>query len=94
LDVDSEKTMPGPRERSRNSESVHLRHEVQNKEVQTAGSWAYARGVYQARLTPRQGGSAIPIDGKYMTILKKQNDGAWKLYRDMFNSNVPPGKSD
>ena len=68
--------------------------EIQNKEMRTAGDWAYARGTYQAKLTPKGGGPAIPIDGKFMTILKKQNNGVWKLYRDIFNSNVPPVKSD
>ena len=30
------------------------------------------------------------IIGKYLTILKKQTDGSWKIYRDCFNSDVPP----
>jgi uncharacterized protein (TIGR02246 family) len=62
---------------------------ITNQEVVAAGEWAYARGVYEATLTPKAGGEDIPVDGKYMTILQKQPDGTWKIYRDIFNSNVP-----
>ena len=63
---------------------------VHTEEVRTAGDWAFARGMYAATLTPKAGGPAIPIDGKFMTILARQSDGSWKIYRDIFNSNVPP----
>jgi uncharacterized protein (TIGR02246 family) len=65
---------------------------ITNAEVRTAGDLAFARGTYKATLTPKRGGNPIPIDGKYMTILSRQSDGSWKIYRDIFNSNVPPGK--
>jgi len=65
---------------------------ITNAEVRTAGDWAFARGTYRASLTPKQGGKPIPIDGKYMTILTRQADGSWKILRDIFNSNVAPGK--
>lgn len=65
---------------------------ITNEEARTAGDWAFARGTYKASLTPKQGGQPIPIDGKYMTILARQGDGSWKIHRDIFNSNVAPGK--
>jgi uncharacterized protein (TIGR02246 family) len=61
-----------------------------NEEVQVGGEWAIARGGYTATLTPKAGGDAIPVDGKYITILQQQVDGSWKIYRDITNSNVPP----
>lgn len=64
---------------------------IANHEVETVGDWAYSRGVYQATLTPKRGGQSIDVDGKYMTILKKQPDGSWKIHRDVFNSNVGAG---
>ncbi len=60
-----------------------------NEEVGVARDWAFARGTYGATLTPKEGGEAIVVDGKYMTILQRQPDGSWKIYRDIFNSNVP-----
>jgi uncharacterized protein (TIGR02246 family) len=65
---------------------------VNNAEARSAGYLAFARGTYQATLTPKKGGNPIAIDGKYMTILVKQADGSWKIHRDIFNSNVLPKK--
>jgi ketosteroid isomerase-like protein len=65
---------------------------ITNQEVRTAGDLAVARGTYKAVLSPKQGGGPISIDGKYMSILLKQPDGSWRIHRDIFNSNVPPGK--
>ena len=69
----------------------HFEMRIHTEEVRTAGEWAYARGSYQATLTPKSGGAGIPIDGKFLTILARQADGSWRIYRDIFNSNVPPG---
>ena len=64
---------------------------ITNKEVRVTGDWAYARGTYTLSMTPKAGGETINIDGKFLTILKRQVDGSWKIFRDCFNSNVPPG---
>ena len=64
--------------------------QIRTEEVQGAGDWGFARGTYTATLTPKTGGAAIPIDGKFMTILVRQPDNSWKIHRDIFNSNVPP----
>ncbi len=37
----------------------------------------------------KEGGEAVTVDGKYMTILQRQPDGSWKIHRDIVNSNVP-----
>ena len=63
-------------------------HVINNEEVQVAGDWAFSRGTYTLSITPKAGGEEIFIDGKYMTILKRQTDGSWKIHRDIFNSNV------
>ena len=64
--------------------------DIANEEIAVADDWAYSRGVYTATLTPKDGGQPIPIDGKFMTILQRQPDGAWKIHRDIFNSSVAP----
>jgi uncharacterized protein (TIGR02246 family) len=65
--------------------------EITNEEVEVAGSLAFSRGHYVATFSPKDGAQPIPVDGKFMTILKKQPDGSWKIHRDIFNSNVAPG---
>jgi ketosteroid isomerase-like protein len=59
-------------------------------EIVVNGSWAYSHGLYTQDLTARSTGKSIHIDGKFLTIFKKQSDGSWKIFRDCFNSNVPP----
>ncbi len=62
---------------------------IKNEETKVAGVWAYCRGTYTISLTPKGGGETGFVDGKYLTILRKQTDGSWKVFRDIFNSNVP-----
>ncbi len=52
--------------------------------------FGFAYGNYTFTLVPRAGGEKIFGDGKYETIFRKQPDGSWKIFRDCFNSNVPP----
>lgn len=63
---------------------------INNEEVELLGDFGFARGTYSALLVSKGGGEEIPINGKYLTIFKKQADGNWKIYRDVFNSNVSP----
>ena len=59
-------------------------------ETTSAGDWAYSRGVYKVTFPLGDSGEEGVIDGKFMTILKRQPDGTWKIHRDIYNSNVPP----
>jgi len=59
-------------------------------EIVVNGSWAFSRGTYTQDLKAKSSGKISHVDGKFLTIFKKQADGAWKIYRDCFNSNVPP----
>lgn len=65
--------------------------DITNQEVGVTGDWAFSRGVYTATFAPKDGSEPIPVDGKFMTILKRQADGGWKVHRDIFNSNLAPG---
>ena len=65
--------------------------EITNEEVEVDGNLAFSRGHYVATFSPKDGAQPIPVDGKFMTILKRQTDGSWKIHRDIFNSNVAPG---
>jgi ketosteroid isomerase-like protein len=57
------------------------------EEITVAGNWAYSRGTYDSDRV--EGGKKVRIDGKFLTIFKKQSDGSWKIYRDCFNSSTP-----
>ena len=64
--------------------------DIHVQETVIAGDWAYSRGTYTLTFTPKGGGAAGAVDGKFTTILQRQSDGTWKIHRDIFNSNVPP----
>lgn len=59
-------------------------------DVQVTGDWAFYRGNYTLDLIPKDGGPTTHIDGKWLDILKKQPDGAWKVYIDSGSYNKPP----
>jgi uncharacterized protein (TIGR02246 family) len=62
--------------------------ELNTTSVEGRGDLAYAVGTF--RLTPK--GAAKPIDGKWVTVQKKQSDGSWKVVVDTWNLNAPPSK--
>jgi ketosteroid isomerase-like protein len=52
--------------------------------------YGFVYGNYTYTLAPKAGGVKILGDGKYETILKRQPDGSWRIFRDCFNSNLAP----
>jgi ketosteroid isomerase-like protein len=68
--------------------------ELTTTRVEGRGDLAYSVGTYRMTLTPKKAGAKpFPTEeGKYLTVLKKQADGSWKLLYDMWSPNSPPGK--
>ncbi|MEJ2291923.1 MAG: nuclear transport factor 2 family protein [Deinococcales bacterium] len=62
---------------------------IDPQEITVIGDWAYTWGLYTKDVTPEGGGATSHVDGKFMTILRRQDDGSWRIYRDIDNSNVP-----
>jgi ketosteroid isomerase-like protein len=56
---------------------------AERAEVSNSGDLGYSTGTYTATF-----GEATD-KGKYVTIWRKQSDGAWKVVEDMFNSDTP-----
>ena len=68
---------------------------ISSEEVELAGDWAFERGSYTMKLTPKKEGEAMAEKGKYIVILQKQTDGSWKLAREVWNSDDPlPGSAE
>jgi uncharacterized protein (TIGR02246 family) len=65
--------------------------ELQTTAAEGRGDLAYTAGTYRMTLTPKKPGSkALPTEeGKYITVLKKQGDGSWKITYDIWNANAP-----
>jgi ketosteroid isomerase-like protein len=62
---------------------------VTTQEVIVSGDWAFAHGVYTSESVPKAGGKTTYVDGKFLTVFKREADGTWKIYADTSSSNVP-----
>lgn len=54
------------------------------------GDVAIETGGYSMKVTPP--GASAPMEdvGKFIVVWKRQKDGSWKIYRDMFNADSAP----
>ncbi len=52
------------------------------RELQLQGDWAYIRTRLRVTMTPRQGGETMARSGYTLSILRKGDDGRWRLARD------------
>lgn len=68
--------------------------ELNTVAVEGSGDVATAIGTYKMTLTPKKAGAKpLPTEeGKYLEVLKRQDDGSWKLIYDMWSPNAPPAK--
>jgi len=58
---------------------------ISTDDITMAGEYAIAHGHFLIERVVD--GEPVIFDGKFLTILKKQSDGRWKIYRDCSNSN-------
>ncbi|MFN3230570.1 MAG: YybH family protein [Alphaproteobacteria bacterium] len=67
-------------------------------DVEVQGDWAFARYDYEVRVEMKEGSTEIGQEGaltdnvnrsKYFDVLRRQDDGSWKVYRHTWNA-MPP----
>jgi len=56
--------------------------ESEVQELQVMGDWAYCWTHIAVTMTPINGGAAARRSGNTLTILRKQSDGRWVIFRD------------
>jgi len=62
------------------------------RELEVLGDTAYTRHVFTVTATPKAGGTPIQYSGKAVTVFGRQDDGTWKIRRDISNTDAPlPG---
>jgi len=66
------------------------------EDVRVSGNLAVVRGIDTGTSTPRSGGEPVKYNLKWLIVLDRQSDGAWKWIYEMWNDNNPlpetPGK--
>ena len=60
-----------------------------NQEIVVDGDLAFHRYSYDIVLTPK-GGEPTKESGAGIQILQRQQDGSWKISKDIWNSDSPP----
>lgn len=60
-------------------------------DVMMAGDVAVETGTFAWTFAAKDG-SEIKDQGKYLTIWRRQSDGAWKIIRDINNTDLPAAK--
>ncbi len=54
-------------------------------EIVVLGDWAFSSGNYS--IDPVKDGKTMHLEGKFLTVFKRQDDGSWKIYRDSASMN-------
>jgi uncharacterized protein (TIGR02246 family) len=67
--------------------------EISAEDTKIIGDWAFEDGAYSFTAMPKAGGKQISDRGKYLVVLQRQNDGSWRWFRDIDNSDSPPEPS-
>lgn len=52
------------------------------QEIHVAGNFAYCWSHLQVDITPLQGGSSMRRSGYTLTVMRKEVDGSWVIFRD------------
>ncbi len=60
------------------------------RDIVIAGDYAWSMGTYEQIFTPNNGAPQSTFNGKFLTVLRRQPNGSWKICRDCFNSDEAP----
>ena len=58
-------------------------------EASSANDFAYTMGTYQSQMMGEDG-RQVTEPGKWLSVWKKQPDGAWRIVVDTYNTDIPP----
>lgn len=58
-------------------------------EASSSNDFAYTMGTYQSRMMGEEG-KMVTEPGKWLSVWKKQPDGAWRVVVDTYNTDIPP----
>ena len=63
------------------------------QEIQVAGNFAYCWNHLQVDIIPLQSGSPMRRSGHTLTVLRKEPDGRWVVFRDANMLSAEPSKT-
>jgi uncharacterized protein (TIGR02246 family) len=69
------------RDRSESMKGVEMEGAADIRELEVRGDWAWLRNYIDVTITP-PGGKPVRRSGHTLSILRKEPDGRWLLFRD------------
>lgn len=63
-------------------------------DMDAAGKIAFTVGTYEMTVTKPEPMGTMKDNGKYVSIWKQQQDGSWKVYAEIWNTNLPMPSMD
>ena len=63
-------------------QQVRIESTARIEDIQVAGNFAHLANHLTVTMTPLQGGASMRRSGYTLTIMRKEPDGRWVLYRD------------
>lgn len=67
--------------------NVALKVDLHTDEILIAGDWAFVRGSVDATKTFKVGGKSSDVVYKFLWVTSRQQDGTWKIARQMWNTD-------
>lgn len=68
-----------------NFEGHSFEFKIDSEEIVISGDLAFSRGTLSLTATSKTDGNSFSGEGKYILILRRQNDGSWKATHDIWN---------
>jgi len=70
--------------------AYNVNMDIEPMDIHVEGDIAYAMGTYVIDMEPKEDAPPNVVDGKFLTVFRRQEDGSWKVWRDCYNNNTPP----
>ena len=68
-------------------ESNTATHRTFDADRKIAGDFAIERARYEATIRPNDGSAAVHEAGKHVVVYRRQADGNWKVFWEIWNSD-------
>ena len=64
--------------------------DIKVREIKVVGDLAFSSGTFTNVATSKKDGQKTKFEGKYLSILERQENGEWKIARDCYNYDSTP----
>ena len=68
-------------------EQVSIQETVVSEDIVVSGDLAYDRGTFTGSATPKAGGDPMELNGKYLWIARREENGSWRYAVQMWSDN-------